>query len=55
VTPDNRYVFITEEGIGAEPGTVEVMDLGNYKSLASLDIGEQAAGVDFWKMAPSQP
>jgi len=55
VTPDNRYVFITEEGIGAEPGTVEVMDLSNYKSLASLDIGEQAAGVDFWKMAPSQP
>jgi DNA-binding beta-propeller fold protein YncE len=55
VTPDNRYVFITEEGVGAEPGTVEVMDLGTYKSLASLDIGEQAAGVDFWKMAPSQP
>jgi DNA-binding beta-propeller fold protein YncE len=55
VTPDNRYVFITEEGVGAEPGTVEVMDLGTYKSVASLDVGEQAAGVDFWKMAPSQP
>ncbi len=55
VTPDNRYVFITEEGVGAEPGTVEVIDLTTYKSLASLDIGEQAAGVDFWKMAPSQP
>ena len=55
VTPDNRYVFITEEGVGAEPGTVEVMDLTTYKSLASLDVGEQAAGVDFWKMASIQP
>jgi hypothetical protein len=31
------------------------MDLGTYKSVAVLDVGEQAAGVDFWKMAPSQP
>jgi len=41
--------------VGAEPGTVEVMDLTTYKSLASLDVGEQAAGVDFWKMASIQP
>ena len=33
----------------------EVMDLGTYKSVAMLDVGEQAAGVDFWKMAPRQP
>jgi len=27
VTPDNRYAFISVEGIGSDPGTVEVIDL----------------------------
>jgi len=55
VTPDNRYAFISEEGIGSEPGTVEVIDLDTLKMVAAVDVGEQAAGIDFWKMAPSQP
>lgn len=54
VTPDNRYVFISEEGIGAEPGTVEVIDLDSLKKVASLDLPPQAAGLDFWKTEPSK-
>jgi len=50
VTPDNRYAFITAEGIGEEPGTVEVIDLGSMKTVATLDLPPQAAGIDFWKM-----
>lgn len=49
VTPDNRYAFISVEGIGTEPGTVEVIDLEALKTVATVDVAEQAAGIDFLK------
>jgi DNA-binding beta-propeller fold protein YncE len=55
VTPDNRFAFVTEEGKGSEPGEVEAVDLTAMKIVASLDLPEQAAGVDFWKMDAPQP
>jgi len=54
VTPDDRYVFISIEGIGSEPGTVQAIDLGTYKTVATVDVGSQAAGIDFWKTEPSK-
>jgi DNA-binding beta-propeller fold protein YncE len=55
VTPDNRYAFISVEGVGAEPGTVEVIDLDSLKIVAIVDTPEQAAGIDVWKTEPSKP
>jgi DNA-binding beta-propeller fold protein YncE len=55
VTPDDRYAFISVEGVGAEPGTVEVIDLTALKTVGTLDVGSQAAGIDFWKTEPSKP
>jgi DNA-binding beta-propeller fold protein YncE len=55
VSPDDRYAFISVEGVGTEPGTVEVIDLAALKTLATVDVGPQAAGIDFWKMEPSKP
>jgi DNA-binding beta-propeller fold protein YncE len=55
VTPDNRYAFISVEGIGSEPGTVEVIDLDTLKTVATLDVPTQAAGIDIWKTEPSTP
>ena len=55
VTPDDRYAFISVEGIGAEPGTVEVIDLETLKTVATADVGEQAAGIDVWKIEPGKP
>ncbi|MGA8034613.1 MAG: hypothetical protein WB985_01465 [Candidatus Acidiferrales bacterium] len=55
VTPDNKYAFISVEGVGAEPGTVEVIDLAAMKTVATLDVGSQAAGIDFWKNESSKP
>ena len=49
VSPDNRFAFVSVEGIGAEPGTVEVIDLHSLKTVATVDVGSQAAGIDFWK------
>jgi len=54
VTPDDRYAFISVEGVGSEPGTVEVIDLASLKTVATVDVGPQAAGIDFWKMEPSK-
>jgi DNA-binding beta-propeller fold protein YncE len=49
VSPDDRYAFISVEGIGSEPGTVEMIDLGSFKTIATVDVGQQAGGIDFWK------
>jgi DNA-binding beta-propeller fold protein YncE len=54
VSPDDRYAFISVEGVGSEPGTVEVIDLSSLKTVATVDVGPQAAGIDFWKMEPSK-
>ena len=48
VTADNRYVFITCEGIGSEPGAVDIFDLVAMRRVASVDVGQQAGGVDVW-------
>ena len=50
VSPDNRYVFISVEGIGSEPGTVEMIDLATFQTIATVDVGQQAGGIDFWKV-----
>ncbi len=50
VSPDSRYAFVTVEGVGEEPGTVEILDLEARKNVTSVDTPPQAAGIDFWKM-----
>jgi len=49
VTPDDHYAFVTVEGVGSEPGTVEVIDLAALKTVATLDVAPGAAGIDFYK------
>ncbi|HUL35858.1 MAG TPA: YncE family protein [Candidatus Eisenbacteria bacterium] len=49
VSPDNRYAFFTVEGVGEEPGTVEVVDLDAMQVVAEVDTPPQAAGIDYWK------
>lgn len=50
ISPDSRYAFVSVEGIGGEPGTVDVIDLGARRRVASVDVGKQAGGIAFWKM-----
>jgi DNA-binding beta-propeller fold protein YncE len=45
VTPDSRYAFVTVEGIGGQPGIVEVVDLQTYERVGSAEIGKQAGGI----------
>jgi DNA-binding beta-propeller fold protein YncE len=49
VSPDDRYAFVSVEGIGSQPGTVEVIDLRIRAAVAAADVGQMAGGIDFWK------
>ncbi|MCA0377661.1 MAG: YncE family protein [Gemmatimonadetes bacterium] len=46
ITHDDRYAFISVEGVGSEPGTVEIIDLVARKTVARVDVGQQAGGID---------
>ena len=50
ISSDDRYAFATVEGVGAQPGTVDIIDLTALKKVASVDVGQQAGGIDFWKI-----
>jgi DNA-binding beta-propeller fold protein YncE len=50
VSPDDRYAFVSVEGIGMEPGTVEMIDLQALKIVARVDVAPQAGGIDFYKI-----
>lgn len=45
VSADSRYAFVTLEGVGGDPGTVDVIDLRALKRVASVDMGRQAGGI----------
>jgi len=51
ISPDSRYAFVSVEGIGGQPGAVDVFDLVKLKYLATAEVGKQAGGIAFWKMA----
>ncbi len=50
ISPDSKYAFVTLEGVGGQPGTVEVYDLATRTRAATADIGPQAGGIAFWKV-----
>jgi DNA-binding beta-propeller fold protein YncE len=52
VSSDDRYAFVSVEGIGTEPGTVEMIDLRTLKTVATVDVAPQAAGIDFYRIVP---
>ena len=49
ISSDSKYAFISVEGIGGEPGIVDVIDLDSYELVSSVKVGKQAGGIAFWK------
>jgi DNA-binding beta-propeller fold protein YncE len=45
VSRDSRYAFVTLEGIGGDPGTIDIIDLKTLQKVASVEIGKQAEGI----------
>ena len=50
ISPDSKYAFVTVEGVGGDPGLVDVIDLKKAKVVSSVNIGKQAGGIAFWKI-----
>lgn len=50
ISPDDKYAFVTSEGIGGETGTVDIIDLENLEIADVVEVGKQAAGIAFWKV-----
>ena len=49
ISPDDRFAFISVEGIGGEPGSVDVISLETMERVDVIETGKQAAGIAFWK------
>ncbi len=50
LSPDSKYAFVSVEGIGAEPGSVDVIDLKALTRVDVAEVGKQAGGITFWKI-----
>ena len=50
ISPDSRYAFVSSEGVGAAPGKVDVYDLVARARVGTVEVGQQAGGIAFWRM-----
>lgn len=50
ISPDSRYAFVSSEGVGSAPGKVDVIDLQARAIAGTVNVGQQASGITFWKM-----
>ncbi|MDW3193702.1 MAG: YncE family protein [Cytophagales bacterium] len=50
ISSDSKYAFISVEGKGGQPGSVDVIDLKKMELVAYAEVGKQAGGIAFWKM-----
>ena len=46
ITADDRYAFISNEGVGSERATVDIIDLATLKLVTTVEVGQQAGGID---------
>lgn len=50
ISSDSKYAFVSVEGIGDDPGMVDVIDLQTLKVVDTAYLGKQAGGIAFWKI-----
>ena len=50
VSSDSRYAFVSSEGVGSAPGKVDVFDLQALSLAGTVNVGQQASGIAFWRM-----
>ncbi|MFV2007094.1 MAG: YncE family protein [Longimicrobiales bacterium] len=50
ITPDSRFALVSVEGVGAEPGKVDIYDLRSLRRVGEVEVGQQAGGIVFWRM-----
>lgn len=50
ISSDSKYAFVSVEGVGDDPGMVDVFDLQTLKLVDTAYLGKQAGGIAFWKI-----
>lgn len=48
-SPDGKYAYISSESIGADPGSVDVVDLAARKVVFSIPVPGQPTGITIWQ------
>lgn len=48
-TGDGRFAFVSNEARGGTRSTVDVFDLEDLERVASVQVGNQAGGMDLWR------
>ena len=48
-SPDGRYAYITAESIGADPGSVDMIDLATRTIVATIAVPAQPTGISVWR------
>lgn len=51
-SPDSRFVFISQESIGADPGAVDMYDLTSRKTVATIPVPAQPTGIAIHQIRP---
>jgi DNA-binding beta-propeller fold protein YncE len=46
ISRDDRYAFVSSEGIAAETGSVLAIDLTSFAIAAAAEVAPQAGGID---------
>jgi len=52
-SPDGRLAYVSTESIGADPGSVDVIDLAARKLVASLSVPGQPTGITVLRSLPA--
>ena len=52
ISPDSKYAFISVEGIGGEPGSVDVISIETQELVSFVETGKQAGGISFFITLP---
>jgi YVTN family beta-propeller protein len=47
-SPDGKYAYITAESIGADPGSVDMIDLATKTIVATIAVPAQPTGISLW-------
>jgi len=48
-SPDGRYVFVTQESVGSDPGAIDAIDLTTMQKVATMAIPLQPTAVAIWR------
>ena len=49
-SPDGRYAYISSESVGADPGAVDMIDLGTRRVVVSVPVPLQPTGITIWRL-----